>query len=288
MSSLFWAGNFIVGRALREVIPALALNYWRWTLALLILLPFTWRTLRGNKLQLIRYDRFLLFQAFTGIAGFHVCVYLALQQTTAINALLFLSISPLLILFGSWLCYRTPFSPLQMLGIGVSLAGVLTIITRGELQHMLALEFNRGDVWMLLAVMLWSAYSVMLKRKPHDLGPVVLLDGTVIYGIILMTPFYVMTTPHGLGFALSTGIAAGLLYISLFAAVIAYFFWNYGVAQLGPNKAGVYLHLMPLFGALLSILFLGEGLSLYHLLGAVLIGGGIVLSNLAPLHITHP
>ena len=281
LSSLFWSGNFIVGRALREAIPALSLNYWRWLLALLILLPFTWRALRKDYQLLKRYDQFLLFLALTGIVGFHICVYLALQQTTAINALLFLSISPLIILFGSWLSYRTPVTVVQMVGIGVSLLGVLAIITRGELQRILALAFNQGDLWMLLAVTLWSAYSVMLKRKPHDLGPTVLLDGTVLYGVILMTPFYVLSASNGPGFELSNGIVAALIYISVFASVIAYFFWNYGVAQLGPNKAGIYLHLMPLYGALLSILFLGEGLRVYHLLGALFIGGGILLSNYA-------
>jgi drug/metabolite transporter (DMT)-like permease len=280
LSTLFWSGNFIVGRALRDV-PALTLNFWRWLLAFLILLPFTWRIILRERRHIIRHSPFLVFQALTGIAGFHICVYLALQQTAAINALLFFSTSPLIILFGSRLIHRTPVSRMQIASIVVSLCGVLIILTRGQWELLRAFRFNRGDLWMLLAVTLWSTYSVMLKRKPDNLAPIVLLDGAVLYSIIMMAPFYLLAAPQPAGFHFTSPLLAGLLYISLFASVIAYFLWNYGVAQLGPNKAGVYLNLMPLYGALLSVVFLNESLHGYHLLGAFFISGGIMLSQYA-------
>ncbi|HEY9116549.1 MAG TPA: DMT family transporter, partial [Roseivirga sp.] len=157
--------------------------------------------------------------------------------------------------------------------------GVVALITHGEPERILGLQFNRGDLWMLLAVLCWSIYSVVLKQKPQGLPQKALLGSTVIIGVIIMSPIFIFSTNNLPGFEINTDNIIGLLYISLFASVFAYFFWNYGVDQIGPNKSGVFLHLMPLFGAVLSILFLNEGLMPYHWIGAALIAAGILISN---------
>lgn len=278
-SSLFWAGNFIVGRALRDDIPAITMNYWRWIIALIMLLPLTLPALYQHRGLILKHWRFITLLAITGIAGFHIAVYLALQTTSAINALLFLSISPLVIILGSRLLHYELISQWQVMGIVLSLLGVTALITHGNPERILALQFNQGDLWMLLAVLCWSIYSVVLKQKPHGLSQKALLGSTVIIGVILMTPVFILSAHSFPGFEINAGNITGLLYISLFASVFAYFFWNYGVAQIGPNKSGVFLHLMPLFGAILSILFLDEGLKLYHWIGAILIAAGIFISS---------
>lgn len=279
LSSLFWAGNFVIGRALREDIHPVALNYWRWSVAVAILLPFTSRIFRQHARLMLQRWKYMLVMSITGIAGFHICVYQALQTTMAINALLFLSISPVMIVVGSRLMFHERVFARQVFGIGISLAGVLALLTRGDINQLLALQFNRGDLWMLLAVLLWSTYSVILKRKPAELPQQAFITGLAIYGVLLMLPLYLVTKPAGLGITISTSTITAILYMGIFASVAAYFCWNYGVSQLGPNKAGVFLHLMPLFGAVLSVLFLGENIQLYHLLGAVMIAAGIILSN---------
>jgi drug/metabolite transporter (DMT)-like permease len=279
LASLFWAGNFIVGRALRDAVPAIDMNFWRWLIALVILLPFAVVALRRHWTVIRARWRFILFLSLSGIVGFHLFVYTALQTTTAVNALLFLSVSPVMILVGSWLRYGDPISRMQMLAMVISLLGVLVLVTHGELARLLGLELNIGDLWMLVAVTLWSAYSVVLKTKPADLPQTPLITSTVIIAILVMTPVYLATLPGGEPVAFTGGVVAGLLYIGIFASVIAYFCWNYGVAQLGPSRAGVFLHLNPLFGAVLSILFLGEGIEAYHLVGAAFIATGIVLMS---------
>jgi len=279
LSSLFWAGNFIVGRALREQAEPVALNFWRWTIALAIILFFSFPTLRQYRQLLFQHWGFVLALAITGIAGFHIGVYQALQTTTAINALLFLSISPVMIVVGSRLAFYEPIQVFQILGIVISLLGVVALLTHGNPEKLLLLQFNVGDLWMLMSVLLWSIYSVILKRKPAELPQLALLASTIFTGVIVMTPMYLFVKSEGLGLELNYATAGGLLYISVFASVIAYFCWNYGVSRIGPNRAGTFLHLLPLFGAILSIIFLGEMIHGYHLVGATLIASGIALTN---------
>ena len=279
LSSLFWAGNFTVGRALRENIDAVALNHWRWLIAALILLPFSIPVLRRQMPLIFKHWKLLVSLSITGVVAFHICVYHALQTTTAINALLFLSICPVLILFGSRLVFNETLRIVQMIGVIVSLVGVIVLLTHGEPERLMLLQFNPGDLWMLLAILLWSAYSVMLKTKPDELSQTVLLASIVVFGVVMMTPVYLFYGYGNPGFSMSGPVFFGLLYIGIFASVLAYYFWNYGVSKLGPNRAGSYLHLMPLFGAVLSILFLDEGIQPYHLFGAVFIASGIMMSH---------
>ncbi len=279
LSSLFWSGNFIVGRALRDQAQPVALNFWRWTIALAIILYFSLPVLRQHYPLLLKQWRFILLLAITGIAGFHIGVYQALQTTTAINALLFLSISPVMIVILSRLAFREPIRLHQLLGIIISLLGVVALLTRGDPEQLLLLQFNVGDLWMLMSVLLWSIYSVVLRKKPVELPQLAMLSGTIIAGVVVMLPLYLFTASNGLGLELNLATTGGLLYISVFASVVAYFCWNHGVNQIGPNKAGTFLHLLPLFGAVLSMIFLGEVVHTYHLIGATLIAGGIGLTN---------
>lgn len=279
LSSLFWAGNFTVGRALRDDIDAVALNYWRWLVAALILLPFSIPVLRKQMPIIFRYWKLLMSLSITGVVAFHICVYHALQTTTAINALLFLSICPVLILFASRIVFHEALRIVQMIGVIVSLMGVIVLLTHGESERLMSLQFNSGDLWMLLAILLWSAYSIMLKTKPDELSQTVLLASIVVFGVVMMTPVYLFYSYDNPGFTMNSTVFFGLLYIGIFASVLAYYFWNYGVSKLGPNRAGSYLHLMPLFGAVLSILFLDEGIHTYHLFGAVFIATGIMMSH---------
>jgi len=281
LSSLFWAGNFIVGRALRDQVQPVPLNFWRWAIALFIILYFSFRVVRQYRSLLFRHWRLILILAITGIAAFHICVYQALQTTTATNALLFLSISPIMIVIGSRLVFQEPILLRQVTGIVISLLGVVALLTHGEPKKLFTLQFNVGDLWMLISVLLWSIYSVILKQKPVELPQVALLSSTIFIGVLVMLPLYLATKSEGFGLEFSYSTAGGLLYIGIFASVVSYFCWNYGVIRIGPNKAGTFLHLIPLFGIVLSVIFLGETIQFYHLLGAMLIATGIVLTNLA-------
>ncbi len=279
LAALFWSGNFIVGRALRGVIPPLSLNFWRWLIALAILLPFCWSGLRLHGPALLRAWKPIAALGLSGLAVFHTCVYQALVTTSAVNALLLLSLAPLLIALGAHLFYAEALSAQQGLGIAVSLAGAVTLIARGQFSHLLDLRFGAGDLWMLLAVLVWTVYSLLLRHRPAGVPQTVLLCACSVAAVLFMLPLQLWLSAHGAGWQVSASALASLLYVSLFASVLAFLFWNQGVAKLGPSRSGVFIHLMPVYGAALAFLFLGEGVQWFQWVGGALVFAGLALMN---------
>jgi drug/metabolite transporter (DMT)-like permease len=278
-SALFWSGNFIVGRALRGAIPPVSLSFWCWAIALAILLPLSFVELRQHQTLLLREWKLILALGATGVAAFHSFVYTALTTTPAVNALLFLSLVPMAIAAVSWLVFRDTITLRQIAGILLSVVGALVVIAQGNIATLLALHFNPGDIWMLGAVAIWAIYSVLLKRRPAQLPQLALLTATVIAGVALLFPVYLWQHWRGETMVMTGSNLLGLLYIAVFASVVAFLFWNRSVAEIGPTKAGMYANLLPVFGAVLAVLFLGEPIALYQLLGAVLVFSGIFLTS---------
>jgi len=278
-AALFWSGNFIVGRAMRGDVPPVSLNFWRWLVALIILLPLSYGQLQRHLVLLKAEWKVIAGLGLTGIAAFHICVYVALTSTTAINALLFLSMAPVAIVIASWLVFRETINLTQGAGIIVSLLGAVVIIGRGSVEILRQLHLNQGDLWMVVAVVLWAVYTILLKRRPAQLPQLALLTSSVVTGMLWMLPLYLVSLAMGQRLTVNGSTLMGVLYIGLFASVLAFLFWNKGVAHLGPNRAGMFIHLMPFFGAALSVVFLGEGLALYHISGAIFIFTGIALSS---------
>jgi drug/metabolite transporter (DMT)-like permease len=275
---LLWSGNFVAGRAMGDSVAALGLNFWRWSLALAILLPMALHELRRHRQEIAASWRYLALLGLTGVAAFHVLVYEALEHTTATNALLVLSTAPAAIMLLSRLILGEPIRPVQWLGILVSFAGAVVLICRGDLEALRTLQLGRGELWMLAAVPAWSAYSVLLKRRPRALPQRSTLTASTALGLMWMTPLVVLS-PGVLVFDWTPALAAGVAYIGIGASVVAFLCWNRGVALVGPARAGVYIHLMPVSGALLGFLLLGEVLQLYHGVGAALVAAGIVLTQ---------
>ena len=278
-SSLFWAGNIITGRALRGEVPPFTLNFCRWGIALLVLLPFTYRQVQAQWSLVRVHGKLIVALGFTGVAAFQSCVYLAVQTTTAINTLLFLTLTPVVIVLLSWLIWGEKLSRPQRLGIVLSFMGAVFLIMQGQLDNLLAFRFNPGDLWMLLAVLLWAIYSLLLRRRPATLTQPVLLTTTIMAGLLFIIPLFLITLFNGTTMRFSLPNLLGVAYIGLFPSVLAFLFWNRGVSEVGPSRAGMFMHLMPVFGAALSFMFLGEGLALYHLGGAALVFAGIVLMS---------
>jgi drug/metabolite transporter (DMT)-like permease len=278
LAALFWSTNMVVGRAARDLIPPIAFNFWRWSLALLILLPFSWRDLVRHRVLILRHWRILGALALTGMAIFHSLIYLGLSLSPAINALLLFATSPLFFVLLAWLLTGERITPGQALGIVVSLAGATLVIARGELGVLLGLRFAPGDLWLLAGVILWALYSVLLRRRPAALPPLVLLSATVLIALVLLLPVYGLEVWSGARLQLTAASLMSLAYVALFPSVVAYIFWNRGVREVGPNAAGVTLQLMPVFGALLAVAFLGERLAGYHWLGGALVLSGILLA----------
>ncbi|NVN99992.1 MAG: DMT family transporter [Geobacteraceae bacterium] len=282
LATLFWAGNFVLGRAVHELIPPVALVFWRWAGALLILLPFAlkhvrtdWPLLRKHWLQLFIY-------AVLGVSCFNTFIYLAMHTTTATNALLLNSTIPVVIVLLSVLFGRTMIPARQWLGMAVSLAGVITIICKGNAGLLRSLSFNPGDLWVMLAVVSWALYTWLLRNRPAGMHPFSFLSAIIFLGLIPLAPLYAIELARGLKMIYGPATAASLAYVALFPSILSFVFWNQAVAETSPSRAGLFLHLMPVFGTLLSIAFLGETLHTYHLPGILMIFSGIWLTTVTP------
>ena len=279
LASLFWAATWVVGRAMRNDIPPIAMGFWRWGIALAILLPFAAAELRC-KWHVVRSSWLTLtLLGLLGAVVFNTLIYVGLQYTAATNGVLFNSVSPILIILLSWVVARERISGLQACGVMLSLVGVLAIVTRGEFASLVAFHLNRGDLWLITAMLLWAIYTIVLRRRPRELSAMGFLAAMLLLSLPFLLPFYLWEFSVRGGFALTPATVAALAYYGTVPSIVAYLFWNRGVAQVGPNEAGLFVHLMPLFGALLSVIFLGERLYAYHYAGAALIFGGIYLTT---------
>jgi len=278
VTALFWAGNSIVGRAARDLVPPAALSFWRWTFALLLLLPLAgphlkrdWPALRAN------WSIVALLGALS-IGSFNILLYTGLQSTTALNSMLIQSAQPALILIGGALVMGDGTSLRQIAGVAVSLVGVLAIIGRGDPGVLLDLQLNIGDAIIGGAVLLWALYSVLLRRRPA-VHPLSFLAASMVVGIAVIAPFYVHELWSGRLIVPATGSALAIAYVSIFPSFLAYLFFNRGVELIGSAATGQYMNVMPLMGAGLAMLFLGEVLHLFHIAGLALIVAGILVAG---------
>ncbi len=281
LANLFWAGNWVIGRALREAFDPITLNFWRWLVAAVVLAPFALPELVGKHAVIRRHAGLLALLAVTGVVIFQSLVYLGLRTTTTINAVLLNSSAPLFMLLCSWVIERERATRRQVAGMLVSLCGILVIVSHGEPQRLLQLEFHAGDAWILLAMPAWGIYSVLLKRGPPELGGLGLLFVISVAGLVLLVPAFALQALHAPPRWPTPGEAAGVLYVGLAASVGAFICWNRGVASVGANAAGFTLHLLPAFGTVLAMVSLGEAFSAFHAAGIVTILVGVVLATRA-------
>lgn len=276
-AALFWSGNFVAGRALAGQVDPLTLNFVRWLLALVVLAPFVWQSTAAHLPVLRREWRLVLAMGATGLASFHTLTYLALQSTTATNALLVLSLAPITILLSAALCGMERLTGRRIAGAVISIAGAAVLISRGRLEDLLTTGINTGDLWMLLGIVIWAAYSLLLRRRPADLPPAVAMTGSAIAAVALMLPLWLVTAPPLTEALLSAPMLLSIGYIAVFASAIAFLLWIYGVARLGPSRAGQFVHLMPIFGAGLAFVILGEVPTQAQLTRAALVLSGIAV-----------
>ncbi|AWU94613.1 DMT family transporter [Azospirillum ramasamyi] len=275
---LFWAGNAVLGRAVAGEVPPIGLAFWRWCLGVLIVLPFAWPHLRHDITLILARWKSVLLLGTLGIGTYNTLQYIALNTTTALNCVMLQSSMPVMIVLMSLVLFRDRIGAMQGLGIVVSLLGAMTLISHGDPATLLGLELNAGDVWMLAAVVIYAAYTTLLRRRPaiHGLSFVVV---TFAIGAVELLPFYVWESLSGNPVQANGFTLLAIGYTVLFPSIAAYLCFNRAVELLGPNTAGLAIHLVPVFGSLLAILFLGEQPHLYHGIGIALIAAGIVLAT---------
>lgn len=277
--ALFWSGNAIIGRAaIERGMPPIGLSFWRWFLAFLIVLPFAWRHLRVEWRSMLGAWPVMLGLGTLGGASFNLCMYIGLQTTQAINAGLLQAFIPVTILMLAIPILGERTNVRQVSGMAVAFAGVLAIIFQGDLGRMLGLSFARGDVWIVVGVVLNAFYSIVLKWKPA-VHPLSLLAGIFGVSSVALLPPYLIESLSGRPVPLTGVSIAAILYVALFPAVAAYFCYNRGIELLGPSRAGVAIYLVPMMVSLLAVGLLGEPFHLYHALGMALILGGLAFAE---------
>lgn len=281
LTPLFWAGNFVLGRAMHLVLPPVTMAQMRWSLALVLILPFLWPRLHRHWPVICRHWKILLLLSLLSVASFNTFIYIGLTSTGATNTAILQSFVPAIIVLISVLFLHEKITLRQWLGLAISLLGVLTLIFQGDWQVFTRLEVNRGDLWVLAGVVSWALYSVCLRWRPPELDGFTFFGVTVLMGVLALVPFTLWELQSAAPVQWRPEAALTVVYMAIFPSILAYLFWNRGVQELGAPKAGLFSHLMPLYGILLSAVFLGEKIHTSHLLGMVCIFAGIYLAAVA-------
>jgi drug/metabolite transporter (DMT)-like permease len=278
LTSLFWAGNIVLGRYVAGHVPPMTLSCVRWIGAFFMLLPFAWPHLKRDWPALCARLPLVVVLSATGFAINNVLSYWALQYTQALNALLIQSSGPLFVALWSLALFGVRLTRAQLAGITISLLGVLTIILRGDFGALAGIQFNKGDVMLAGAQLAFGLYSALMPRRPktHPLSLIIFTTGC---GALLLLPFSVWEFSTGLTLKLDALTLATIIYVMIFPSTLAYLFFNRGIALIGPNRAAPFFHLMPVFGSAMAILLLGEQPQLYHLVGYMLVLAGVVIAS---------
>jgi drug/metabolite transporter (DMT)-like permease len=280
LSVLFWAGNFIVGKfATLFEIPPLTLNVLRWLSVWIILMPFTYKEIYNNLTDIKRKWLVISFMGIITISTFNSVVYYALNHTQIINAVLVLASIPAATIILSSLMKIEKTNIFQLFGLFLSIVGIGSIISNGDIQKIISLNFNKGDVWMLVCVITWSLYSTLLKKNKFKYSQFTLIQLMVSAGLIFLIPQLFYEQSIGLVVNFNKSFFFILFYVVAFPAIAAYYCWQKGVEIIGPNRSSMFIQLMPLFSAIMAIIIFNEKFELYHFTGAAFIVSGIYLSN---------
>jgi drug/metabolite transporter (DMT)-like permease len=275
---LVWAGNAIVARAVAAEVPPIGLAFWRWVIAALVVAPFAWQHVRRDTPVMLAQWPIMLLLSAIGIAFFNSGLYIAAHSTTALNIVMLQTSLPVLVVFASYLLFNDRVTPIQAIGIVLSLSGALTLITHGDPHVLTHLTFNSGDLWMLSACVGYALYTALLRLRPQ-VHPLSFLFSSFVIGGILLLPIYILESAQGFPIPVTTHALLAIGYVAIFASAIGYFAYNRSVELLGANTAGLSVYLVPVFGTILAILLLGEHPQIYHFVGIALIASGIVLAT---------
>ncbi len=280
LTSLFWSLNWVIGRAVVGHVSPIALTFIRWSVAIAVMMPFAWPEIRAHWPAVRRNWKIIAWLGFWGTGLHNLFAYVGLQYTTATNGVMLNSSIPIMIILLGWLIYRDTITRVQALGVFVSLAGVLSILTRGDLRVLAELSLNKGDLIVLGGMVFWAAYTIFLRLKPAELPGLAMLACCGTFGVLLLFPLFLWEMAFLDGkVEFTPGTLAAMLYLGIFPSFVGYVFWNKAVAEVGSNVAGLFVHLMPAFGSLLAWLFLDERILLFHLVGIALILAGIALAS---------
>ncbi len=276
LTMLCYAGNHIIGRAVHSDIPPLGLSFWRWLFGAAILFPFVVRDLGSLMPRFIRHWRIFALLGLTMI-GSTSLVLVGLNFTTAANTSLINATQPTITALLCWIFLKDKLSFGQWCGVAIAFIGVAQMILRGDWQVLTNLSFNSGDLIVLLAMFGFATYAINIRRIPAEYTVVQSLFAVILFGLIPLTPLYLAETVLYKSVPFSWHTVLVVLVLSLLVSVLGMLMWTRGNQLVGPNRAAIYMNLLPLFGAIMAVVFLHEVIAVYHLVGGLLIGGGMLL-----------
>jgi len=276
----FWAGNFVVGKfaSLYEV-PPFSLNFYRWFFAWLILAPFTLPEIIKKKDYIIDNYKLFIVLGVTSITIFNSIVYYSLNFTQVISGVLMISTIPVMIMFFSSIFKIEKTNIFQIIGVILSFLGVIIIITKANFEILKNLNFNKGDITMVIAMFSWALYSTLLKRQKYEISQLSLLQVVMSFGLVFLIPVYFIEYQLGFRITLDKPFYLILSYVVLLPGLASFILWIKGISMIGANRSGVFLHLMPILSAIMAMIIFNEKFMFYHMLGACFIITGILLSN---------
>lgn len=283
-ATLFWSGNFTIARGVIENIPPISLAYWRWTTAVLILSPFAIKSLISDWALIKKHYIYLSITSILGVSLFNTLIYIAGHSTSAINMSLIVITFPIFIIVISRIVFNETITLNKGAGILLVVAGVIILVTKGDLTILKTISFVAGDLWMLLAAISFALYSILLKQKPIDLGTRSFQLSTFTIGLIFLTPFYIWESANT-NFqiqAIDSNVFISILYLGLFASLFSYVLWGKAIELLGPTKTSIIYYTLPIFSGIVAYLILGEKIENIHLLSMLLILIGVLAAILEP------
>lgn len=281
-ATAIWSGNFIIARGLSGSIPPVSLAFWRWSVAVLVFLPFAIKAFLRDLPIIRKHPVYFSVTALLGVTLFNTLVYTAGQTSTAVNLSMISITSPVFIIILARLFMGEAITVNKRSGIILVVFGVLLLLTRGNLSRLTDLTFAIGDLWMLLAALTFAVYSILLKHKPEGIGLWSFQFGTFLAGLLFLTPFYLWERAVVPSFSFTTPMILSILYVGMFASLCAFLLWNQAVISIGPAKAGMIYYSVPIFSAFLAVLILGEQLRWYHPISLLIIVTGILIANKDP------
>ena len=278
IAPLCWAANVVLARGVVHIIAPVSFAFWRWFIAFLILLPFTWSHIKHDWKPAIQHWKVMTALSILGISGFNTLLYTAVHTTTAINVALIQTAMPTMIILISRLFFHERIRRIQAIGVICCILGACLVVLRGDIRTFLTLSFVQGDLLMITAVFLYALYCVLLRKRPQ-MHPMSFLTYTFGIGVLGLLPLYVWETVALGPFDFTRDAALSILFVAVFPSIVAYFCWNRGIEMIGPSRAGLFINLVPVFASIMAIFWLNESLEIFHVAGMALIFGGMILFN---------
>lgn len=285
LATLIWSGNFIIARGVINDIPPVTLAFYRWLSATIIIVPFAWKYFFAERKIVRQHILFFLLAAVTGVSMFNTFVYIAGHYSSAINmAILGTCSSPIMSVILARIFLKERIPALRVIGMVVCVCGILLLLSKGNIDNLLAFRFTKGDWWILAAAFTFAIYNTSVKKKPTGMHPVNFLFVIFLLGTIVLLPFYLYELNDKGGIAVNPGNISAILYLGLGASVICFLIWNKAIVALGSGRTALFGNLIPIFSSIEAVIILDEQFTWIYVISMIIVFSGIVLANIQWKH----